>query len=99
MSNSLHAFLADGETLDEKLETNYIDGDDVFDDKFKNDNEDHKNTLNNIWRAVHYHKHTSHGHMYVRQLYINVDLCASIIQLRKYMSKKFEDIYNKLGSV
>lgn len=96
MSNSLHAFLADGVTLDEKLETNYIDGDDVFGDKFKNDNEDHKNTLNDIWRTVHYHKHNPQGHFYVNQLDINVNLCASIIQLSKCMSKKFEDIYTKL---
>ena len=82
-----------------KIEANYIYGDDVFADKFKDDNDDHKNRLNNVWLHLHLQKLNPSGCKSIKQLDINVNLCASIIQLSKCMSKKFEDIYTKLENL
>ena len=78
-----------------KIEANYIYGDDVFADKFKDDNDDHKNRLNNVWLHLHLQKLNPSGCQSIKQLDINVNLCASIIQLSKCMS----NIYTKLENL
>ena len=91
------------------LELLYNYDDDVFTDKFKDDDDDdddnYKSTLNNIWKQVYRNKWTSYARNVFlepddeQQIDINVDLCASIIQLSNCMSEKFEDIYTKLENL